>query len=96
MKKIAGNPYLTKREGKLFINSIPIDTLLDNFETPFMIIVKDRIKDNIKMFLEVFNETFNNFECFYSFKANFLKEVCKTIKDANIGAELDTISDACH
>jgi diaminopimelate decarboxylase len=91
MKTIAGNSYLIKKDNQCFVDNLPISKLTDEFETPLMIIIKNRIIENINTFKRVFNEVFNNFECFYSFKANYLLEVCEIVKNTDIGAELVTL-----
>jgi diaminopimelate decarboxylase len=87
MKKISGNPYLTKKDRNILIDSIPLDEIVQKYKTPLLVFLKNRIKDNIKTFLSIFNEEFENFHCFYSLKANFLPEICKIISNENVGAE---------
>ena len=88
MKKIAGNPYLIKKTNEIFIDSINISNLLERSKTPFFIFLENRIRDNIRTFCKVFKSIFNNIQVFYSFKANFLPEICKIIHSEGIGAEL--------
>jgi len=88
LKKISGNPYLNKKEGKSLIDTIPLNDVLRNSTTPLMIFLENRVRDNINSFCKVFKSVFKNFQCFYSFKANFLPEICKIIQSEGIGAEL--------
>ena len=88
MKIIAGNTYLKKIEDQFIIDSIPINKILDLSETPFMIFLENRIKENIRIFHDVFKSTFSNFEGYYSFKANYLPEICRIIQKEQFGAEL--------
>ncbi|MFX1275161.1 MAG: alanine racemase [Promethearchaeota archaeon] len=88
MKILAGNKYLIKDDKTLTIDKIPIFDFLRKSDTPMMIFLEDKIRDNIKSFIEVFNSVFSNFECFYSFKANFLPEICEIVRSENIGAEV--------
>ncbi|MFX0012180.1 MAG: hypothetical protein ACFE9R_17840, partial [Candidatus Hermodarchaeota archaeon] len=88
MKNIAGNTYLKKNEDQIIIDSIPINKILDLSETPFMIFLENRIKENLRIFNDVFTSTFNNFEGYYSFKANYLPEICRIIQKERFGAEL--------
>ena len=88
MKKISGNPYLNKKEGKVLIDTILLDDILRNSTTPLMIFLENRVRNNINAFSRVFKSVFKNFQCFYSFKANFLPEICKIIQSEGIGAEL--------
>jgi len=88
MKKIAGNDYLKKDKGNVFVDSIPIKKILQETSTPIMIFLENKIRDNINTFNDVFNSIFNNFQCFYSYKANYLPEICEIIHSENIGAEV--------
>ncbi|MHA2283311.1 MAG: diaminopimelate decarboxylase family protein [Promethearchaeota archaeon] len=88
MKKISGNPYIIRKDGKLIIDSLPLDNLLEKFETPLLVFLENRIRDNIKSFNNVFNEIFDKFNCFYSMKANYLLEICKIISSEGVGAKI--------
>jgi diaminopimelate decarboxylase len=88
MKSISGNPYLNKKNGALLIDKILLDELLKTYPTPLIIFLENRIRNNINTFLKVFESTFDNFQCFYSFKANFLPEICKIVQSEGLGAEL--------
>ena len=88
MKKISGNPYLIKQGNKLTVDSIEISKILKRSKTPFFIFIEDRIRENVRNFCRVFKSLFNNIQVFYSFKANFLPEICKIIQSEGIGAEL--------
>jgi diaminopimelate decarboxylase len=88
MKKISGNPYIIRKDGKILIDSIPLDDLIRKFETPLLLFLENRIRDNVKTFNDVFNEIFDNFQCFYSMKANYLLEICKIISSEGIGVEI--------
>lgn len=88
MKIISGNPYLKKEENDIFIDSVSLDEFLKISNTPLMIFLENRIKDNINSFRNIFSSVFKNFECFYSFKANFLPEICNIIKNEDIGAQI--------
>ncbi len=88
MKKISGNPFLKKENGKIFIDLVPLEDLIKKYKTPILIFLENRIRDNIKSFRNVFNTEFKRFKCFYSLKANFLPEICKIIYSEGIGVEL--------
>jgi len=88
MKYIAGNPYLKKEKDKFFVDSVPINTFLKESQTPFMLVLENRIRDNINNFRNVFNSQFNNIKYFYSYKANYLSEICNIICSEGIGAEI--------
>ena len=90
MKFISGNPFIKKTKGTIYIDSIPLENILEKFKTPFMILLENRIIENLTTFKNVFNSIFSNkkFEGFYSFKANFLLEICKIVNSNDIGAEI--------
>jgi diaminopimelate decarboxylase len=88
MKKIAGNDYLKKEKEKILIDSIPLSNFLKESTTPLMIFLENKIRDNINTFKDVFKSVFNNFQCFYSFKANYLLEICEIVHSEQIGAEV--------
>jgi diaminopimelate decarboxylase len=87
MKNISGNPYLKRNNGKLLIDSIPLDEIIEKYKTPLLILLEKRLRDNIKSFVKIFNEEFVNFLCFYSFKANYLPEICRIVCSEGIGAK---------
>jgi diaminopimelate decarboxylase len=88
MKRLAGNPYL-KVKGKItIIDSISINKLLNNYGTPLMVFLENRIRDNIKRFNGVFSSIFEHYRAFYSIKANYLPHINKIISTENIGAEI--------
>lgn len=88
LKKISGNPYLIKKEGVLLIDNILLNEILKTYTTPLMIFLENRVRNNINTFRKVFKSEFNNFLCFYSFKANFLPEICNIVQSEGLGAEL--------
>ncbi|MHA1804278.1 MAG: diaminopimelate decarboxylase family protein [Promethearchaeota archaeon] len=88
MKTLAGNPYLVEKEGNVFIESVSIHEILEEFKPPLFIFLENKIRDNVKIFKEVFTSHFENSEFFYSFKANFLPEICTIIHSEHVGAEI--------
>ena len=88
MKNISGNPYILRKNGKIIIDSIPLDDLIEKFETPFLIFLENRIRDNVKSFNDIFSDIFDNFHCYYSLKANYLLEICKIISSEGVGAKI--------
>ena len=87
MKNISGNPYLIRNNGKVLIELIPIDEIIEKYETPLLIFLENRIRDNIRTFVNIFNEEFENFQSFYSLKANYLPEICRIVCSEGIGAK---------
>ena len=88
MKNIAGNPYLKKDKDNLFVDLIPINIILKKSRTPLMLLLENRIRDNINNFRNAFNTRFDNIKYFYSFKANYLTEICNIICSEGVGAEI--------
>ncbi|UCC21042.1 MAG: alanine racemase [Promethearchaeota archaeon] len=88
MRNISGNPYLYKENGNVYLDSVLLNEIINRYETPILIFLENRIRDNIRTFLRVFNSEFNNFQCYYSFKANYLSEICKIVLSEGIGAEI--------
>ncbi|MFX1308483.1 MAG: diaminopimelate decarboxylase family protein [Promethearchaeota archaeon] len=88
MKNISGNPYITKEHGEIYLDSVPMNEILNRFKTPLLIFLENRIRDNIKTFINIFSSEFTNFGCYYSFKANYLSEICKIVLSEGIGAEI--------
>ncbi|GAG74926.1 unnamed protein product, partial [marine sediment metagenome] len=88
MKVIAGNPYLKKDQGKIYFDELEYSILEKDFSTPYYVFLENRIKDNINIFNSVFSSHFERYEGFYSFKANYLHEICRIIKEGNFGAEI--------
>ena len=88
LKKISGNPYLNKKEGELLIDGILLNEVLKTNTTPLIFFLENRVRNNINTFNKVFKSVFNNFQCFYSFKANFLPEICNIVQSEGLGAEL--------
>ena len=96
MKKIAGNKYILYDSNHILFDSVSLKTLLEDSNTPLMIILENKIRDNIRTFNKIFNSVFNNFQGFYSFKANYLPEVCNIIQSEGIGAEIVGIPDCSN
>ncbi|MBY9017439.1 MAG: alanine racemase [Candidatus Lokiarchaeota archaeon] len=88
MKMIAGNKYLLKKDNLITFDSVSLRTLLEEAKTPLMVLLENKIRDNIQTFNKIFNSVFGNYQGFYSFKANFLPEVCRIIQSEGIGAEI--------
>ncbi len=88
LKRISGNPYLKKKEGALLIDEVLLNEILKTYTTPVIIFLENRVRNNINTFLKVFKSVFNNFQCLYSFKANFLPEICHLVQSEGLGAEL--------
>jgi len=93
MKYISGNRYITNRENIIYLDGIEIDEILQSIETPMLVFLEARIRDNIRIFRSVAKKVFKNLSIFYSFKANYLYDICEIIKSENIGAELISLSE---
>jgi len=88
LKKLSGNPHLIKKDGTLLIDGIEASEIVNKNQTPFMIFFANRVKNNINSFYRAFQSVFDNFQCFYSFKANFLPDICRIVQSEGVGAEL--------
>jgi len=88
MKKIAGNPYLKIENDHIFLDNVSGEEIFNHYDTPILVFLENRIRENVTSFKEVFQRIFENFECFYSFKANYLPEICKIIQSEDVGAEV--------
>ena len=60
MKFISGNPFLKKVDGKIYFDSIPLEKILEDFKTPLMIFLENRLIENLSTFRNVFNSIFSN------------------------------------
>ncbi|TFG03492.1 MAG: hypothetical protein EU542_02100 [Promethearchaeota archaeon] len=88
MKEVSGNKYITKRGDLLYLDDVEIEQILKSYETPIAIFLEARIRDNIRTIKSLAQNIFKNASIFYSFKSNYLYDVCKIIKTEGIGAEL--------
>jgi len=89
MKAISGNPYIKIEEEKIKLDNFYLDEIFQISKTPFMIILENRIRNNIETFNTVFQSYFGEkYFGFYSFKANFLPEVCSIVNSEEFGAEV--------
>ena len=79
---------MNKKDGDVLIDKISHHEILKTNTTPLIIFLENRIRNNITTFLKVFNSVFDNVQCFYSFKANFLPEICSIVQSEGLGAEL--------
>ncbi len=91
MKKIGGNDLIKRVNGKIYLDNKPFESFLNNEDDPLMIFLENRLRNNLKTFQEVFSKIFDNFRGFYSYKANFLSEICKIVNSEGIGAEIISI-----
>ncbi|MFX1242712.1 MAG: diaminopimelate decarboxylase family protein [Promethearchaeota archaeon] len=88
MKNISGNSFIIKKEGKIYLDNLQLNEIVKRFKTPLLIFLENRIRENIRTFKEVFNLEFGNFQCYYSFKANYLYDLCKIVLSEGVGAEV--------
>ena len=88
MKLLAGNKYIIEENKNIFLDQVPIRELLNQSSTPLMIFLERKLRENIISFKDVFNSVFPNFECYYSFKANYLPEICEIVNSEKVGAEV--------
>jgi len=88
MKIISGNPYLKQDKSEFIFDEVKYSDLEKKFKTPYFIFLEKRIRDNVNIFNEVFTSQFEKFQGFYSFKANYISDICKIIKEKGFGAEV--------
>ncbi|MHA1671557.1 MAG: diaminopimelate decarboxylase family protein [Promethearchaeota archaeon] len=88
MKTIAGNKFIINKDNLITFDLVSLRTLLEESKTPLMVLLENKIRDNIHTFNKIFSSVFSNYQGFYSFKANFLPEVCRIIQSESIGAEI--------
>ncbi|MDX1797362.1 MAG: hypothetical protein R3255_01820, partial [Candidatus Lokiarchaeia archaeon] len=88
MKKISGNSFIIKKEGEIYLDNLQLNEIVKRFKTPLLIFLESRIRENIRTFKDVFNLEFSNFQCYYSFKANYLYELCNIVLSEGVGAEV--------
>ncbi len=88
MNFLAGNPFIKQDKNEFFFEEVNFIDLDVNTKTPYFIFLENRIRENIKMFNQMFSSHFNKYQGFYSFKANYLLEICKIIKEEGFGAEI--------
>lgn len=94
MKIISGNPFIRTDQGKIKLDNLCLDEILKISDTPFMIILENRIRSNIETFNTVFRTFFGEkYHGFYSFKANFLPEICSIINSESFGAEVISLAE---
>ncbi|MBN1800072.1 MAG: hypothetical protein JW891_01115 [Candidatus Lokiarchaeota archaeon] len=88
MRRIGGNNFIKRDDRKIYLDNVPLETFLKNNEDPLMIFLENRIRYNLKTFQDIFSKIFENFRGFYSYKANFLSEICEIVNSEGIGAEV--------
>ena len=94
MKTISGNSFIKIDQDKIKLDNFYLDGILKISKTPFMIILENRIRSNIETFNTVFRTFFGEkYHGFYSFKANFLPEVCSIINSEKFGAEVISLGE---
>lgn len=93
MKKISGNQYIKKKGNIIYLDGIEMAHISKYSDTPIMIFLEARIRDNIRNFKNLIEKEFKKASIFYSFKANYLYEICEIIKSEGIGAELISLSE---
>ncbi|MHA1150025.1 MAG: diaminopimelate decarboxylase family protein [Promethearchaeota archaeon] len=91
MKCIAGNPFIKKKKDNIVLDQLNINHLLNEFKTPLLIFLENRIRNNINTFKDVISSQFERAEAYYSVKANFLPNILSIIKSEGIGAEVITL-----
>lgn len=77
---------LSIKEGKHFIEDIPLSDLVDKFGTPIIVYSKRQIIENIEKFRKAFS-IFSDHEAHYAVKANYNPNILEILKQNGIGAD---------
>ncbi|NVM02917.1 MAG: alanine racemase [Candidatus Helarchaeota archaeon] len=88
--KISGNPIATIRQNEAYIDGFSTKNLVKKFGTPLFVYSENKIRSNCSNFSQIFKKLFPNLLVLYSFKANYLPQICEIIKSEEIGAETVT------
>ncbi|MHA1376820.1 MAG: diaminopimelate decarboxylase family protein [Candidatus Helarchaeota archaeon] len=88
--KISGNPVATIRLNEAYIDGFSSKNIVKKYGTPVFIYSENKIRMNCSNFLKIFKKYFKNFVALYSFKANYIPQICDIIKSEGIGAETVT------
>lgn len=88
--RISGNPIITIRMNEAYIDGFSTTKIVEKFDTPVFVYSEKRIRENCSNFLQKFQQYFSNLMVLYSYKANYLPQICEIIKSEGIGAETVT------
>ncbi|MBD3228504.1 MAG: hypothetical protein GF329_09975 [Candidatus Lokiarchaeota archaeon] len=86
--KYLNNVSLRVKDGKLLICENRIEEILSNYSTPLYIFSEDQVRENCRIFLDAMKKNFQHYSVYYSYKTNYLDEICEIIGDENIGGEV--------
>ncbi|TFF88158.1 MAG: hypothetical protein EU549_03545 [Promethearchaeota archaeon] len=82
------NTSLRVRGGELLICEKEIKEILSNHSTPLYIFSEDQVRKNCRDLKTSMGNNFRAFSIFYSYKTNYLDEICEIISDEGIGGEV--------
>ena len=88
--RISGNPIATIRQNEAYIDEISSKSIVKQFGTPIFVYSESKIRKNCSTFFQKFHNYFPNLLVLYSYKANFLPQICEIINSEGIGAEIVT------
>ncbi len=88
--KISGNPIATIRQNEAYIDGFSTKKMIKEFGTPLFVYSENKIRSNCSNFLQILKKFFPKLLVLYSFKANYLPQICEIIKSEKIGAETVT------
>lgn len=70
-----------------------IKSSVEQFNTPQFLFFEDKLRNRILHLKEIFQKQYNNIKIYYSYKTNYLPEVCKIMHSEGIGAEVSNLYD---
>ncbi len=87
------NIALSIREGKLLICERKIDEILKDYSTPLYIFSEDQIRENCRNLKNMLKKHFKKFCIYYSYKTNYLDDVCRIVSEEGLGAEVVSLGE---
>jgi len=87
------NVSLSIKDGKLLINGKKISELLLDYSTPLYVFSEDQIRENCQNLKRLLRNNFNKFDIYYSYKTNYLDDVCRIVSEEGLGAEVVSVGE---
>lgn len=87
MVSIYMNSGINISKSQVKFDSVPIQKIVDKFQTPVMIFSEKRLIDNYALFEKSFQKYYPNTNVYYSIKTNFEIQILRTLKNLGSNAE---------
>jgi diaminopimelate decarboxylase len=87
-KTLFGNNLVRNTTDGIIIDEIPLKKLLKEIQTPFYIILQEKIRRNLKILQDMVEEVFDFPHIAYSVKANYMDVVLKEVNNNGFHFEL--------